>query len=483
MELNKETKKQIENVFYHILKAASSIVVPMIMFFYSSRILGADGVGAVTYARSIMSYFCLLAALGARSYGIREVAKRRDNQEDIRIFCTEMISVNLVSTGIAYLLFACILHTNAIEAHRQLLLVNSPAIILVGMNPEWYYQGLEKYKFISIISMGLQIASLGIMFILVRNRDDIVIYSIVLLIASNGYVAVALIRMTIDLGFRWQRAINIKRHIKPILWMFAFSVSIELYTVLDITMLGVLKGDYEVGLYAVAERICKIPTELISSVGIALAPSIVYLFKKNELETAMRTLNRNYGVIMMMAIPIFIGILTFGDVVIVMMSGREFVEAGITIRVISSIVLFISHAGFIVRQVLLPHNQEKKVLVATVSAAAINITMNYCLIPEYGRNGAAIATVMAELVDALLLTFFARRYFDFREGFLNNAQYWIASIPIAVIAIIFKRLSTNLGVMVFIVLILSISLYGMSLYLLKNEVICNAIMLIRRKNE
>lgn len=97
------------NVLLNTLRSVLNIIFPLITFPYVSRILGADNLGIYNFSSSFVSYFILIAGLGINTYAIREGAKYRDNREEISNFSSEVFSINMLSTLIAYILLITIL--------------------------------------------------------------------------------------------------------------------------------------------------------------------------------------------------------------------------------------------------------------------------------------------------------------------------------------------------------------------------------------
>lgn len=90
------------NSLLNVIKATLSIIFPLITYSYAIRVLGTEGVGKISYANSIVSYFALVAMLGMVTYGIREGAKVRNSTNQLQKLTNELFSINLLSTVVAY---------------------------------------------------------------------------------------------------------------------------------------------------------------------------------------------------------------------------------------------------------------------------------------------------------------------------------------------------------------------------------------------
>lgn len=133
-------KSLVNNIIFNFAKTLSSLVFPVITFAYCSRVLGADGIGKANFAKSVISYFTMVAMLGMNYYGTREAAKVRDDREKLSHFAQEMLVINGCSTVIAYLAFiASLFLVKKFQDYTLLLLVNSASIVLMGLGMEWLY--------------------------------------------------------------------------------------------------------------------------------------------------------------------------------------------------------------------------------------------------------------------------------------------------------------------------------------------------------
>ena len=424
----------------------------------------------------------MLAILGVNYYGTREAAKLRDDKKSLSALFVDLLCINSISTAFAYVLFFIICFSiDGLYGYRNLLLIYSLSIALIGLGMEWLYQGLEKYKFIALRAVLFQIFAIVLMVLFVKTSDDLHIYAVLMVTATYGYNFINIICCKKYISVDWKYKPNIKKHIKPILWLFAFVVSMELYTVLDSTMLGAIKGDESVGLYTAAIKINKIAVALIDSIGVVLIPRLSYYIGNKDRERSKALINKAYNYGFMLSVPVFIGLLLLSDEIIYIFSGSGFESATLTMRIITPIVLIIPFSVMTNQQTLIPLGKEKPILVATMCAAVTNILMNSILIPSFRENGAAIATVFAELVAAIVSYFNARKYIGIEGIFSNYHQYIIASLPIIPIKIAVSSFFAMDYLVVFLTTILSIVSYVFTLHLLRNEYIDEFLDMMRIK--
>ena len=140
-----EKKSVVKNYIYNVIYSLLSVVMPLITIPYASRVLQPEGIGQVSYAQNIASYFVLFASLGIPNYGIREIAKAGIDMEDRSKTFREIFRINAIATSIstiAYIL--CIILIPFFYERKELLLICGISLVLNFFNIDWFYRGIER---------------------------------------------------------------------------------------------------------------------------------------------------------------------------------------------------------------------------------------------------------------------------------------------------------------------------------------------------
>lgn len=478
----KQHKSLLNNSIFNMLKTGAGILFPVITFLYSVRILGVDGVGKVNFARSFISYFSMIASLGMTYYGTSEGAKLRDDREKFSQFCHEMLIINMVTTIIAYALLTIAVATIAkLQAYRPLLFVNSIGIALNAMGMEWLYQAQEEYRYIAIRTMCFQLIALIAMLFLVKKPDDVVLYAIVTLVASSGSYVLNFFNARRYISLKKYDHYEIKKHIKPLMWLFAMAVSIELYTVLDTTMLGFLQGDTAVGKYTAAVKVNKLVNSMIMAIAVVLIPRLSYYIGLKDRKKVETLVEKAYNFAFMLSVPCAIGLFMLSDDIIRLLSGSDFATASHTMKIMTPIVILIPFSFATNTQTFIPMKKEKLILVSTMTGAVTNFACNSFLIPRFAENGAAIGTVVAETAVAMICLINANMFFDMRKVFRCFWQYWVAAAPIPVFALVLRTLSLHYVITMILIIFFSACSYFGILLILKNSYLMDIIIRMRQK--
>ena len=159
----------------------------MITFPYVSKVLQATNLGKAQWASSIVSYFSLFAGLGIGTYAIREGALYRDDKEKLNKFCSEIFSLNMITTVISYLaLFILLLVMNRSIEYKYLIIIYSFSILFTTLGVDWINTLYEDFLYITIRSIIMQIIVLVLTFLFIKNQDDYYIYAVISMFSSVG---------------------------------------------------------------------------------------------------------------------------------------------------------------------------------------------------------------------------------------------------------------------------------------------------------
>jgi O-antigen/teichoic acid export membrane protein len=450
-----------------------NIIFPLITFPYVARVLSPEGIGKVDFAQSIIQYFILIAQFGIPTYAIRECAKHKDNNNKLTKTVQEILIINIFMLIISYLLFFILaFNLPYLKEYKLLLLISSLNIFSTTIGVEWFYQAIEEYRYITIRSIFVKLCSFLLIFYVVKDERDYIKYGIITVLSiSIGYfINFMHLKKYISI-FKLQNNLSIKNHIKPILMLFAMTISISIYVNLDKVMLGFISGDASVGLYSAANKAIKVVLALVTSLGSVLLPRMSYYINHNEDNEINKLISKSLDFIFMISIPSTIGIFMLAKPIIQLFAGNEYIESVVTIKIISPIILAIALSNLIGIQILISHGKEKFTVISTLIGATLNFTANLFLIPVLQQNGAAIGTLIAEVSVTILQIFFAYNYIRKNINLVNITQYIAGSLLIIVTINTLTRIITNTAFVIILSVFVSVFIYFGLLFCMKNELI------------
>lgn len=461
------------NYIFNTLRTVLNFLVPLIVFPYTSRVLGPEGLGSVEFANSIVAYFVLFTAMGIPTYGVREIARTRDNlYERSKTFweLTTILGITVIAGYVCY--FLMIFFVPVFSSQILLFLIVCPTLFLSDFSYEWFYVGIEDQKYITqryIFTKGLQIV---LVFLCIRKAEHFYRYAAII-IGLNGIATVFnIVRLKKYICVVPLQELHILRHVKPSLLIFASIVAVNVYTHLDVTMVGLISGERAVGLYTAANRVIRIIIQLVTSLGIVMIPRIENCRKKGNIEGYQKGLWLSLRFVFLLGVPAFMGIELLADDIIYIFAGVQYSAAVVSIRLLAPIILIVGLAHFVGLQILYTNRKESIYAIAVTVAASVNGIFNYFMIHAYSYNGAVLGTVIAETTGLIIMSITGRKYLaESRALGFDILKYFIAGMIMAGVILIIKPFmeNFNIGVSLAIHIILGAFIYFFCLILLRDR--------------
>ena len=475
-----QTKSLKKNGVFNAIKTLMSVLFPLITFPYASRVLGPGGIGKVNFASSIVSYFIMIAMLGISNYGIREAGKYRNDKEKLSKFVKEILSINLISSAIAYvLLFISIFIISPFFEYRKLIIICSTSILFTVVGLEWLFYAMEDLGSVAVRSFIFQILSLVLLFVFVRTKEDYVNYALIGVVSSVGSNILSFIFASRYVDLKSKNKIELKQHLKPIFVFFMMSVAATVNSSIDITMLGFISGADEVGYYSAALKVVRLVAAVVASLTVIL-PRLSYYASVGENENfkilSTKTLDAN----MLLAIPACIGMMSLSKNIIYVLSGTQYDNSIRVLHILSFTVFLLTISNLCGAHMLLALGKEKVTFYAVLIGIFFNIATNLILIKRYGAYGAGIATLASEFTVSVIEFFCVKKYFNCKDILKNLFQTVCSALIMALI--VFAIIKTDFSIIT--TLVLSIFAGALSyfsfLLIFRNEFIIDFMKKVRR---
>ena len=474
------------NSFFNVIYRTLNLLFPLAVYAYVARIINSDLIGEVGFAQNITQYFVLLSTLGIPSYGTREIARTRDNNALRDKVFTELFCLNAISTSVCLIIYTILIFTiSALKSHFILFLITGINLFLNYINVDWVYHGHEQYRYIAIKSFIVKIISLASIFIFVSNSNDYLKYALIsaVALAGNNIYNVAHLK---KLGIRIEKIdLDIKKHLGPVFNLLCTTIAIELYTLLDTTMIGIECSKDNVAFYNYAMRITKAIIAIVAAIGGVLLPRLSYYKGQNNLDGCTLIVEKTLNIMIYFFIPSAVGISICAREIILFLYGEGFLNS-IPILIVSSLlVVTLGFNNLFGTQILITFGKENKLMFATIVGAASNIIFNYFLISRYQGVGAVIASVFSETLVTSLTLYYAKNVMKIRINKRNLFISIISCVIMGGVLFVLKIIMHQGALLLFVEVTLGIIIYVTFTIQLKNTVaveIMNRISSILRSN-
>ena len=169
------------NFVYSSVLTTANYIFPLLTYPYASRVLGVDRIGICNFVDSIINYFILFSVMGIGIIGIREIARSKDNKEDLNKTFSSLFLLNTISTSLVLIvLIGAIFLVPKLQAYKDMMWIGVLKLISNYLLIEWLYKGLEKFKLITYRTIIVRTLYVVSVFLFVREAADYKIYFLLL---------------------------------------------------------------------------------------------------------------------------------------------------------------------------------------------------------------------------------------------------------------------------------------------------------------
>ena len=276
---NSESRRSlIGNFAYLTVLQYANYVFPLITLPYLARVIGVEHFGQVAFAQAFIGYFAILVGYGFGYSATRQVAAERDNPERLREIFSQVIWARAFLATISLVLMLMFVESLP-QKRSQLGLYLACYTLVVGgvVAPEWFFQGIEKMKYITILGLGSRTIATILIFALVRHSGDYIWVPVL-----NGLGALCgacvghwLICRNLHLTISRPSWRGVSAQLRDGWDNFLSTVFISLYTTSNAFVLGLMTNATDVGYYAAAERVSSGVRSLWGPVPQVLYPRFV----------------------------------------------------------------------------------------------------------------------------------------------------------------------------------------------------------------
>lgn len=418
--------KIIKNYLYNVAYQLFAIIVPVITTPYITRVLGTKGVGVNAYTNSIIQYFVLAGSIGISLYGNRIIAYERDDRSKMSQTFWSLQIVRIFAILVAYAAFLIFLFLS--HGYRLAYISQSIQIIAVAFDISWLFMGLEDFRRTVIRNFIVKLFSTIAIFTFVRDSGDTLLYITILSLSFLiGNISLwTHLNQVVDVpAFR---QLTFTKHIKGSFFLFIPQISMQIYLVLNKTMLGNMKGVVSVGFYENSDKIVRILLTVITAITTVMMPRMANTFIHKQYQKLNSYLYETIDFVSCVSVLMTAVLAGVAPTFSIWFMGDSFAATGPLIVVLSLVGPIIAWSTVFGSQFLVTTGREHQFTVAVTAGAFVNLIANLFLIPPFGAMGAVIATVIAETLITVVDVWFAGAYIPLKPVFQEKWKYVFAGI-------------------------------------------------------
>lgn len=424
-----------KNFLYNLILTLSSYIISFIVFPYVSRVLGVEFYGKVGFAENVVSYFSLFSTLGITVIGVREIAacgKDREKRSDV---FSSLIGLLVLNTAIVLLIFfTAIAFIPRFRAEHTLLLFGSFSLVCTALAIEWFYQGTENFRYVTLRTLAIRIVYAFCVFLFVKDPQDFVLYYVLTVVSVVLNTSINLFYSRNFADFSFSR-IKIRQFFKPFYSLGLYRLMVSMYTTFNVVFLGFVCSDETVGYYYVSTKIYTICIGVLTAFTSVMMPRMSNLLSNNQFSQFKENIGKSFELVFSFAFPIIVGCVILASPLISLLSGNGYEGAVVPMRIIMPVVMISGLAQIWVIQVLMPLKEDKIILYGAIVGAAVGVALNFLLTGKLGAVGSALVLLLSELAGNSVTLIYALRRKLFSFPLRNLLRHTVASIPYAVICL------------------------------------------------
>lgn len=461
-----------KNFSYNLILTLCNYLFPLITYPYVSRVLGVERIGICNFVDGIVNYFILFCSLGIASYGIRELAKCREDYERRNYVFSNLIAFNSISTIIALVaLVSATLWLPSLQPYREFLWLGVLKLVCNMFLIEWFFQGIQEFKYITIRSVLVKLLFIACLFVFVHTKEDVIIYYG---LTVGSKVLNAIINWTYSTKYRKLsfRHLDLKLFVAPILAFGYYRILTSMYTSFNIVFLGFSSGDVEVGYFSTATKLYAILMSVFTAFTTVMVPKVSELLASGEKEKLQTIANKTFSILSIVALPIIIMSIFCTEDIILILSGPGYEGAYTPFRIVIFLLLIIGMEQILIQQFLMASTSNASIIKISTVGAIVGIVMNSLITPTFGAIGSAISWGISELAvlftGILLVKKTVGIYLRYKTLLINVFWSLLYIAPLTLVYYLHLHIWLNLilsGIVVFLLFLL------INLKLNKNEIV------------
>ena len=417
-----------KNFVYRSALTLSTYIMGLITFPYISRVLGVEKLGLVNFVDNTINYFLLFATMGIGLIGIREVASVKDDKEKCSKVFSNILGLNIIFT-IATLIvyFLLILLIPKLNQYSELFYLGAAKILFTAFMIEWFYTGIEDFRYITIRSIIVKIIYVISVFLLVRQSEDYLLYFIftVGVVVINAIINIIYVNKHVNII--WRECFNL-RYIKQNITLGIYAIMSSMYLTFNVMYLGLATSNVQVGYYTTAFKLYSIILGIISSFTNVMMPRMSILLAHNNKEGFYALINKSLTIIITISIPLIVYSIIMAPHIVRIISGMGYEGAVIPMQVIMPSIILVGIAQVFTIQILIPMEADRILLLASIIGALVSLSLNVLIVPFWGSIGSALVLLFSEFVVTITYAIYCDRNYRVNIFNLIHARSTISSL-------------------------------------------------------
>lgn len=430
-----DTQSIKKNFAYKSVLTLSTYVMSFITFPYVSRVLGVERIGLVNFVDNTVNYFLLFATLGVNLLGVREIAGAKNDMDRQSKIFSNILGINLLFTILILAVYiVAIFLIPKFQQLSELFFIGTAKILFTTFLVEWFFTGIENFKYITIRSLLVKLLYVLAVFIFIKTSDDYKLYFILTVgvVVVNATINMLYVRKFVSISFA---DLFMVKYIKQNMVLGIYTIMTSMYITFNVMFLGLVSNDTEVGYYTTAFKLYSVVLGFFTAFTNVMLPRMSFLLANGEKDRFNELISKSFSVMSTFIVPLILCSIIMAPQIIYVLSGPGYEGAILPMRIIMPAALFVGIAQVLAVQVIMPLRRDKVLLLASFVGAIVSLIINICVVSQLRSVGSAIVLLSAETVVTATYIIYALKVHIFNFPISKIVRSILLSTPCGIICL------------------------------------------------
>jgi len=407
----KKHKILASNFVYLAVLQGLNLILPLITFPYLIRILGVEYFGLLSFSFAFITYFQIITDYGFNATGTRDISLAEGDFRKQNLIFNQIMSAKLLLVIFSF--FAMMIIVFSFEIFRTywiIYLFSFGSILGQALFPVWYFQGIQKMKYITYLNLITKIIFTLALFVFIRKKSDYYLVPVfnALGFISSGIFALFYLWKDFDIKFKIQPLKGIILQLQKSKYVFLSELKISLFTNTNTVILGILSGNQAVGYFSAAEKLARAIGNLQTPISNTIFPYLSKEMAQDKLQTIQKIKKITIVGTLLFSILIIVCFF-FAEQIIEIIYGKAMFSSVLIFRILILIPLLSFLDTMYGKQILLNLGRDHLYFRVIVFATILNLTTNFILTNIYQELGTAITLIITQIFIVLGMWYFANK--------------------------------------------------------------------------
>lgn len=398
---SKELKTLLENFASLTVLQIIGYIFPIIVLPYLSRVIGVSNFGILAFANVIISYVSTVVFYGFHYTAVRDISRSLQDKEKLNVIVSNVLfSMTILFLLSSIILLVLIYSFDYFADYRLILfltLLNIPAQII---NFDWFFQGVQKMKYFTILSFFSRLLYTISIFLVIKSAEDFIYIPLLLAVSTliTGLFAINIVFVKNNIKIRFPGFRSILNTYKSGWSVFVSQLAPNLYNSFSTIVLNSFHGDSSVGIYDAGRRVN------------AISEQLPIIFSKTTFPYLSRRIDK-HRIFMKINVTISAVItvlnLLFAEWIIRLLYTPAFNDAVWVIRILAFTPLAFSLVNGYGINYLLQVGQERVFKNIILISSVFGFLLLFLLVPKFNFYGAAFTVVIVYILQGFLCWYYA----------------------------------------------------------------------------